>query len=65
MGEMCILSLTDYGQQTDKSLSEWACLLINDLIADGIEWPVVIMTDGHASRKGPLTTDVCRPTRHR
>ena len=58
--EGCVISLTDKCVQTDQSLSEYLCILINDLEARNIEWPVVIMTDGHSSRTSEKTTRVCR-----
>ena len=56
----CILSLTENGVQTDVSLSQYSCDLISDLLARVIEFPVVIMTDGHSSRMGERTTAVLR-----
>ena len=34
--------------------------MITDIEARKIEWPVVIMTNGHSSRAGELTTRVFR-----
>ena len=55
LSQNCLISATEKGMQTDLSLADRYALLKKELDARNVEMPVVIATDGHSSRTGPLT----------